>query len=406
MKKIGIIGLALATLLACSREALPEGAFLYDGDMMDGKMAMSGESGVGSDAGPEPGNGDGNGQSEAGRLTAGEWNDLENWDFWGKLMTSEDHGGQSAYWGFYTNNRIAVRVVDTADQPVAGAKVALARGGKAIWQAVTDNAGYADLFVSLYQKEEADAASLTVSVNGKEQEGAPRLTDWTAGQGPVMNKYTVTATAAPAAVDIAFIVDATGSMTDEIKFLKDDLMDILTKAQKAQTDVKYRTAALFYRDEGDDYLTRPSNFNKDFSVTHSFISKQSAGGGGDYPEAVHTALEQGLQALSWSESARNRLAFLILDAPAHYRPEVVESLHASIEKYASLGIRIIPVAASGVDKSTEFMCRFFAVSTGGTYVFLTDHSGIGESHIAPTVGSYEVELLNDLLLRLIGEYSN
>ena len=405
MKKVLFIGLALATLFSCAKDGFPEGMFEYPASKDDGMMMMDGESGAGREPGGEPGGGSGNGQSEAGRLTAGEWNDLENWDFWGKLMTSEDHGGQSAYWGFYTNNRIAVRVVDTADKPVADAKVALMRGGKAIWEAVTDNSGYADLFVGLFQKEEADAASLSVSVNGNVQEGAPQLTDWTAGQGPVMNKYTVSATAAPTTVDIAFIVDATGSMGDEILFLKDDLMDILTKAQSAQAGVKYRTAALFYRDEGDDYLTRPSNFNTDFSVTHDFIKDQRAGGGGDYPEAVHTALEQGLQSLSWSESARNRLAFLILDAPAHYRPDVIKSLQSSIGQYARLGIRIIPVAASGVDKSTEFMCRFFAVSTGGTYVFLTDDSGIGGSHIEPTVGKYTVELLNDLLLRLIGEYS-
>ncbi|MEM8907449.1 MAG: hypothetical protein AAGD05_06350, partial [Bacteroidota bacterium] len=31
-------------------------------------------------------------------------------------------------------------------------------------------------------------------------------------------------------------------------------------------------------------------------------------------------------------------------------------------------------------------------------------SGIGNDHLEPTVGDYEVELLNDLLVRLIGEY--
>ena len=246
---------------------------------------------------------------------------------------------------------------------------------------------------------------MSVLIESALQPGHPILTGWNAEQGASVNEYTVPAMETPAAVDIAFIVDATGSMGDEISFLKEDLMDILTKAQASQSDVKYRTAALFYRDEGDAYLTRPSNFSKDFSTTINFIKKQDAGGGGDYPEAVHTALEQGLQALSWSESARNRLAFLILDAPAHYRPEIVESLHASVEAYARMGIRIIPVAASGVDKGTEFMCRFFAVSTGGTYVFLTDHSGIGNAHIEPTIGEYKVEILNDLLLRLIGEYS-
>ena len=42
--------------------------------------------------------------------------------------------------------------------------------------------------------------------------------------------------------------------------------------------------------------------------------------------------------------------------------------------------------------------------TGGTYTFLTNHSGIGNSHLEPTIGEYEVEKLNDLLVRVISEY--
>jgi len=73
--------------------------------------------------------------------------------------------------------------------------------------------------------------------------------------------------------------------------------------------------------------------------------------------------------------------------------------------YASAnGIRIIPVASSGIDKNTEFLLRAMAVTSGGTYTFLTDHSGVGESHLEPTIGSYEVEYLNDLMVRLINGY--
>ena len=49
--------------------------------------------------------------------------------------------------------------------------------------------------------------------------------------------------------------------------------------------------------------------------------------------------------------------------------------------------------------------RFMAISTNGTYVFITSDSGIGNPHLEPTVGEYEVEFLNDLLVRLINKYS-
>ena len=46
------------------------------------------------------------------------------------------------------------------------------------------------------------------------------------------------------------------------------------------------------------------------------------------------------------------------------------------------------------------------VATGGSYLFLTDDSGIGNPHLEPTIGDYDVELLRDLLVRLIDEQVN
>ena len=193
-------------------------------------------------------------------------------------------------------------------------------------------------------------------------------------------------------------------MGDEIAFLKKDLLSILESVRQSQTGVEIRTGTVFYRDKGDDYVIRHSAFTTDFSSTMQFVEKQNASGGGDLPEAVHTALEATLQNLAWNPEARSRLAFLILDAPAHYNQnEVIESIHQSITAFARNGIRIIPVLASTGDKTTEFMCRYFAIVTDGTYVFLTDDSGVGDSHLTPTVGQYTVEKLNDLLVRLITE---
>ncbi len=69
-----------------------------------------------------------------------------------------------------------------------------------------------------------------------------------------------------------------------------------------------------------------------------------------------------------------------------------------------MGIRIVPVACSGTDKSTEFLLRSMALATNGTYTFLTNHSGVGNNHIEPTTDKYEVELLNNLLQRIIGQF--
>lgn len=367
-----------------------------------------------ADAGP--GNGTG-GNTLAGIVTAAEWNDLQYWPFWSKLMVDGEYGKMSDYWKFYTCNRVAVSVSDAASQPLAGAVVRLMRGDDTLWQAVTDNHGKADCWLGLFQKED-DAAqnNLSISIDGQIMEGHPVVCHWDSLAlkdsltaplaATLVNHYVVSKSQELAQqADIAFIVDATGSMSDEINFLKSDLTDIIGKVTSVRPDLQMRTAALFYRDEGDDYLTRHNDFSEQVTTTAEFVDNQQAQGGGDYPEAVHTALEQALQVLSWNEHARTRLAFLILDAPAHHEDAIIRSLQQSVMLFAAQGIRLIPVAASGVDKHTEFMLRFFATATGGTYVFLTNDSGVGNDHIEASVGPHQVEQLNSLLIRLIRHYT-
>jgi hypothetical protein len=201
------------------------------------------------------------------------------------------------------------------------------------------------------------------------------------------------------------VVDATGSMGDELEFLKTELLDVIERVKDDNPNVSLYTSSVFYRDENDQYVTRVSPFTNSVQTTINFIKDQKADGGGDYPEAVHTALEKAIGELQWSYTARTRLLFLVLDAPPHYTTSVIQSIQESIALAAEKGIKIIPVTASGIDKKTEFLMRFFAISTNGTYVFITDHSGVGNSHLEPTVGEYQVEFLNNLMVRLINKYA-
>jgi hypothetical protein len=169
-------------------------------------------------------------------------------------------------------------------------------------------------------------------------------------------------------------------------------------------EIDIYTSSVFYRDIGDQYLVKHSDFTQNIDIAREFISQQEANGGGDYPEAVHTALRTGIEQLQWSAEAKTRIAFLLLDAPPHYEAQIVDEIQHSIKMAAAKGIKIIPITASGIDKETEFLMRFFSITTNGTYVFITDDSGIGNDHLEPSVGDYEVELLNDLLVRLINKY--
>ena len=99
-----------------------------------------------------------------------------------------------------------------------------------------------------------------------------------------------------------------------------------------------------------------------------------------------------------------KLMFLVLDAPAHEKTD--ELLHTYINKASEMGIRIIPVMASGADSVCEIMLRQMALITGGQFVFLTDDSGIGGSHHQPeTEQKYDVKPLITVLKEIINEYT-
>lgn len=199
--------------------------------------------------------------------------------------------------------------------------------------------------------------------------------------------------------DIAFVVDATGSMADEIEYLKEEMSDIIGKVKTKNEKIKINTASVFYRDKTDAYLTIQSDFSNDISVTTDFIKKQNAGGGGDFPEAVDDGLDVAINKLKWSENSRAKLIFIFLDAPPHVEKAI--EMQKLIFSAAQKGIKIIPVFSSGSDKSNQFIMRSAALATNGTSVFITNHSGIGGNHEEPIIDRYDVELLNDVLQRVI-----
>jgi hypothetical protein len=164
--------------------------------------------------------------------------------------------------------------------------------------------------------------------------------------------------------------------------------------------VDQRFALIVYRDEGDHYVTRTYDFTGSVSEFRSTLATQRAAGGGDYPEAMHLALEQSGR-LSWRDRDAARVLFLVADAPPHDR-FAGRSLNA-VQDLRRQGVRVFPVAGSGVQLRAEFVLRAVSFLTMGQYLFLTDHSGVGNPHATPHVPDYAVEHLNRLMVRMIAE---
>lgn len=339
----------------------------------------------------------------AGLLTAGEWSDLHNWNgHWLDLLTDGETDVHQKTYGFFPRQRYTILITNEQDVPLADVPVMLKSAGETIWEARTDNTGKAELWAGMFDEKIATDLHVFALVQGNLRNlGIPKV----AKEGP--NRHRIAAECAPPKnVDIVWAVDATGSMGDEIEYLKTELLDVIGRAKASNRDLSFRMGTTFYRDEGDEYIAKNSGLSADISKTVEFIRQQHAGGGGDMPEAVHSALEEAIFNQKWSENAIARICFLVLDASPHQSPEVNASLQRSIREAARRGIRLVPVTASGIQKDTEFLMKFFGLATNGTYVFLTDHSGIGGKHLEPTTDEYKVETLNDLLVRLITEYTS
>lgn len=201
------------------------------------------------------------------------------------------------------------------------------------------------------------------------------------------------------ALDLVLVIDTTGSMGDEIAWLQQEFRAIASDVATAHPGVPQRWALVRYRDQGDEYVVEHVDFTGDLPAFQQQLAALGAGGGGDFPEAPDQALQRAAQ-LSWSTGPDTaRLVFWVADAPPH--DERRAAFSQSVRSLRELGVHVYPVASSGIDERTEYAMRATAQLTLGRYVFITDDSGVGDSHLVPSIPCYVVTTLLHTVERAI-----
>ena len=120
-------------------------------------------------------------------------------------------------------------------------------------------------------------------------------------------------------LDLAFVVDTTSSMSDDIRQVKADMKEYLNDIDESGMD--FRIAIVDYRDfparsGSRDYpYCVQIDFTSDYDAILSAIEGLTLGSGGDWKETVYSALIEGVNELSWRSDA-GKAAILIGDAPA------------------------------------------------------------------------------------------
>ncbi len=340
----------------------------------------------------------------AGIVTAGRWSDLENWSKFHKTHDEPSIKSIQKEWGFdLLHKRVSIKLTTHEGGALPLQKLQLRnKKDSVLWTSLTDNSGSAELWIHPFSN---------LQIDKKEKFGVYHLTNerWVflgnvSGDVNSIEEYRLNLSQPIAnEVDVCFVVDATGSMGDEIQYLQKELIDFSLNANKELPCSKIRLSSVFYRDLGDEYVSKKADFTDRIEDIMGFISEQSAGGGGDFPEAVDAGLNSAIHELNWSKSAIAKIIFLVLDAPPHI--ENASKIRELTAIASQKGIKIIPITASGINTSTEFLMKYIASITGGEYLYITDHSGVGNSHLAPTGVKENVDLLKNQWMNVLLKYA-
>ena len=209
----------------------------------------------------------------------------------------------------------------------------------------------------------------------------------------------------PAKLDVHFLIDTTGSMGDEIDRLKDSVRSVAERISGLPGNTDLRLGMTVYRDRGDLFVTRTFDFTSSVDVFKTALAEVRAGGGGDTPEDLNAGLHQAVTSPSWRGDDTVKLMFLIADAPPHLDYQDGADYADDVRAAARRGIKIMPIASSGLDDQGEYVFRQLAQITMARFTFLTygaDGASPGDQTDHP-VSDYAVLALDDLVVRLVAD---
>lgn len=181
-----------------------------------------------------------------------------------------------------------------------------------------------------------------------------------------------------ATVEIAFVLDTTGSMGGLIAGAKAKIWSIVNDIASAKPVPNIKIGFVAYRDKGDDYVTQVHDLNDDLDKAFATLQTFEAAGGGDTPEHVSKGLSDGVKKLSWSKGSTSGLyqvIFLVGDCPPHTDYNDGYDYKTSAKEAAGRGITINTVRC-GNDAQTEPIWQNIAALGGGKYFSIAQDGGM------------------------------
>lgn len=292
--------------------------------------------------------------------------------------------------------RVRFKVVDSRGRPVDDAAITVR--GAHVGRTHAD--GIWDFFPSVADPQASGPTPVTIDAGQLHVETTANVSP-TSDSGDITVRLDGYGAASPAKLDLAFLIDATGSMEDEIRYVNREIADIVGRIHAGLPQVHVRVGATFYRDRCDPVLVQQIALTDDVPSFAAAMQSVNAYGGGDYAEDMHAGLESALHDLAWERGQAVRVLVLIADAPPQSYAGTAFGHREAMLEAAARGIRILPVAASGADRETEYLMRAMGAFTSTPYTYLTDDSGVGAGHMDADTDRVGVERFNALLVRMV-----
>lgn len=211
--------------------------------------------------------------------------------------------------------------------------------------------------------------------------GDVALEDQTVGIGStISNSFVCTIPESANSLDLVFLIDSSGSMSEELNEVKEEVLNLVTSLNSLVDTLRIG----FVMFGGTLFDENPYNddrnaldFTSDGTIINDFIAQFSASGGWEpWGDAIHY-----LQELSWESTAR--LAILITDEPCNggiyvgtdsHNYYYGDELDQVVSQIHELGIQICTMQAYGGGSDLETQLLKVAELGGGTYVQLSSSS--------------------------------
>jgi hypothetical protein len=183
------------------------------------------------------------------------------------------------------------------------------------------------------------------------------------------------AAVAKPAVEVAFVLDTTGSMGGLIEGAKRKIWSIATAIADSNPDADIRMGLVAYRDIGDDYVTKTFDLTPDIQDLYANLLELRARGGGDWPESVNEALDVAVDKLHWTlTSDTRRIVFLVGDAPPHmdYAQDTKYPITLAVAKQKDI---IVNAVLAGNAQDTARVWRDIAQNGNGRFIPIPQDGG-------------------------------